>query len=223
MITEIPEDHKKYKSVRDQFRQKWLHDDGCPEVRAIYKIVYTNLNIAKYKQYLEKVEAKGNFVLRAGSRGNERRRWHGTTRTCNIGDKGVTRFCSDPMCSLCCIMKTSFDILFFSSRTNFGRFGAGIYTSSTSSKSDSYSQNGCTSNWKAMLLNNVVVGEGYKTLVDDTSLTEPPAGYDSVLGEVGGSLNYDELVVYDNDAIRPSYLVMYDIPGRTPSSSSPDV
>ena len=33
-----------------------------------------------------------------------------------------------------------------------------------------------------------------------------------VLAEAGLSLNYDELVVYDNDAIRPSYLVMYDTP-----------
>jgi hypothetical protein len=31
-----------------------------------------------------------------------------------------------------------------------------------------------------------------------------------VLAEKGGSLNYDELVVYTNDAIRPSFLVMYD-------------
>ena len=31
-----------------------------------------------------------------------------------------------------------------------------------------------------------------------------------VLAEKGGSLNYDELVVYRNDAIRPSFLVMYD-------------
>jgi len=35
---------------------------------------------------------------------------------------------------------------------------------------------------------------------------------DQVLGEVGGRLNHDELVVYDNDAVRPSYLVMYDTP-----------
>ena len=33
-----------------------------------------------------------------------------------------------------------------------------------------------------------------------------------ILAEVGARLNYDELVVYDNDAIRPSYLVMYDMP-----------
>ena len=33
---------------------------------------------------------------------------------------------------------------------------------------------------------------------------------EQVLAEVGTRLNYDELVVYDNDAIRPSYLVMYE-------------
>ena len=81
-----------------------------------------------------------------------------------------------------------------------------------------------------MLLSKVVVGKGYKMTADDTTLKKPPASYDSVsfvlgllfgvralmrsqvIGEVGSRLNYDELVVYDNDAIRPSYLVMYDIP-----------
>jgi hypothetical protein len=99
-------------------------------------------------------------------------------------------------------MKTSFDISLFGKRTNFGRFGVGIYTSSTSSKfvpisikiiettvltalvgfyrSDGYSLNGVTSEWKAILLNKVVVGKGYKTKVDSTALTAPPTGYDSV-------------------------------------------
>jgi hypothetical protein len=83
---------------------------------------------------------------------------------------------------------------------------------------------------KAVLLNKVVVGKGKKLMYDDTTLTAPPPGYDSVstndigspletcsilcahqvLAEKGGSLNHDELVVYDNDAIRPSYIVMYD-------------
>ena len=47
-------------------------------------------------------------------------------------------------------------------------------------RSDRYSRNDCTSNWKAMLLNKVVVGKGYKMTVDNTTLTQPPAGYDSV-------------------------------------------
>ena len=31
-----------------------------------------------------------------------------------------------------------------------------------------------------MLLNKVVAGRVYKVMVDNTTLTEPPAGYDSV-------------------------------------------
>jgi len=67
---------------------------------------------------------------------------------------------------------------------------------------------------KALLLNNIVVGNGKKLTRNAPSLTEPPAGYDSVVAEAvpGGSLNYDELVVYKNEAIRPSYLVMYESP-----------
>ena len=82
----------------------------------------------------DRVEAKRRFTSKGKTRGNENRRWHGTTRKCKIGDEGVTKFCSNPSCSLCCIMKTSFDISFFAKKTSFGRFGAGIYTSSTSSK-----------------------------------------------------------------------------------------
>jgi len=33
-----------------------------------------------------------------------------------------------------------------------------------------------------------------------------------VVAEGSTGLSNDELVVYDNDAIRPLYLVMYDIP-----------
>ena len=84
--------------------------------------------------------------------------------------------------------------------------------------------------WKAILLTKVVVGKGYKMNKDDTTLTSPPAGFDSVsvhwvsfipqtwhllflvfmLAEVGGSLNYDGPVVYREDPMKPSYLVMYD-------------
>lgn len=99
----------------------------------------------------------------------------------------------------------------------------------TQHRSNDYSQNDCKSNLKAILLNKVVVGKGHKLTHDLTSLTAPPHGFDSVrlqilcimikvhfflfqvLAERGGSLNYDELVVYTNDAIRPSFLVMYEL------------
>ena len=75
-----------------------------------------------------------NFALEGEFRGNERSRWHGTTRKCKVGDKGVTKLCADSSCSMCCILRTSYDLKFFGKKTNFGRFGVGIYTSATSSK-----------------------------------------------------------------------------------------
>ena len=48
-------------------------------------------------------------------------------------------------------------------------------------RSNDYSKNlGINSEWKALLLNKVVVGNGMRMIQNDTSLTKPPAGYDSV-------------------------------------------
>lgn len=47
-------------------------------------------------------------------------------------------------------------------------------------RSDDYSSNTNTSSLKAILLNKVVVGKGCKMTHDNTTLTAPPAGYDSV-------------------------------------------
>ena len=82
----------------------------------------------------DSVEAKHNFASKGLPRGNENRRWHGTRRKCKLGDKGVKNFCGDSDCSLCRIVKTSLDLKYFKEATGWGRFGEGIYTSSTSSK-----------------------------------------------------------------------------------------
>ncbi|KAI3609198.1 hypothetical protein WG66_010664 [Moniliophthora roreri] len=75
------------------------------------------------------VEARGQFVAAGRSKGNENRRWHGTRRECLLGDNGQTQFCTSTTCSLCCILRTSFDV----TKAAWGSFGQGIYTSSTSS------------------------------------------------------------------------------------------
>lgn len=211
-LLEVPQGHDTFKSVTDQFKASWRHQTACPTVRRIYKVIGHPSSIARYETYRSQVEARGNFVAAGRSAGNENRRWHGTTRECLLGDNGNCNLCTSPSCSLCGILRTSYSLSLFGKKTGWGRFGAGIYTSSTSSKSNDYSNNLKPSNLKAILLNKVVVGKGYKMMQDNTRMTAPPTGYDSVLAEVviGGSLNYDELVCYTENAIRPSYLVMYD-------------
>jgi hypothetical protein len=80
----------------------------------------------------------------------------------------------------------------------------------------------------------VVVGKTLKRRTNATNLTELPCGYHSVCvdhcrsdgidsqisqltGEPGQDLNFPEHVVYDNDAIRPAYLVVY---GDAPEEDS---
>ena len=60
------------------------------------------------------------------------------------------------------------------------RFGKGIYTSGTSSKSNDYQTNLQPSQWSALLLNNVVVGRGYQLYDNSDKLLQPPPGFDSV-------------------------------------------
>jgi len=91
-------------------------------------------NLHMSPNFRDFVEARGNFTAVNRPPGNENRRWHGTRRKCTLGDKGCTTFCSDAQCSLCSIVKTSYDLAHFGKKTSWGRFGAGIYTSSTSSK-----------------------------------------------------------------------------------------
>ena len=143
------------------------------------------------------METRGRFAPYGLTSGNQLRRWHGTNRNCNVGDNGRTSLCYSSQCSLCCIIKASFDIAHSKKKTGWGRFGNGIYTSSASSKfveyspivtialtlvcrSNDYSTNLAYSPWKALLLSYVVVGNGKKFTTDQPGLTQAPAGFDSV-------------------------------------------
>ena len=151
------------------------------------------------------MEARGNFIARGLASGNQVRRWHGTNRKCKIGENGGSSLCSSPQCSLCCIIKTSFDIGLSKKKTGWGRFGNGIYTSSSSSKfvgcsltvtvtlipvicrSNDYSTNLVSSPLKAVLLSYVVAGKCKKFTTDQPTLTQPPAGFDSVRSKSSSS------------------------------------
>ncbi|KIO27727.1 hypothetical protein M407DRAFT_37603, partial [Tulasnella calospora MUT 4182] len=138
--------------------------------------------------------------------------FHGTSRHCYLGEyEGYVTMCELAICSLCSILRTSFLVTKAGSAgRSFKRFGPGIYTSTVSSKADDYANKPSYSENKVVLVAKVALGkEGvlYQTTQD---LTGPPYGYDSVLGEVGVDLNYDEQVLYKDEAIRPAYVVIYE-------------
>ncbi|KAJ7819809.1 hypothetical protein B0H13DRAFT_1661185, partial [Mycena leptocephala] len=183
-----------------------------PRVTKIYKVIAPDSSMKSYNAYRDRVEKAGQFKKQGKSPGNEKRRWHGTSRQCYLGDTGPRpKLCGSPTCAICSILKSSFDLAFFGKKTKWGRC-AGFHGPS-SGRSDDLTGHGRPSPWKAMLLNRVVVGNGIKLIKNNDKLTAPPLGHDSVLAEVAatGDLNYDEVVVYDNAAIRPAYVVMYEL------------
>jgi len=123
-LIQVPNDHKNYKSVVRQFKHTWRHKTTCPEVKAVYKIVVADASMTQYQEYLDSVEARGNFASMGKSPGNENRRWHGTRRKCRLGDTGYQTFCADTECALCCIIRTSFDLKFFQGGDGLGEVRA---------------------------------------------------------------------------------------------------
>ncbi|EPS93927.1 hypothetical protein FOMPIDRAFT_1135248 [Fomitopsis schrenkii] len=203
LILMIPHNQASFRDVSKQFRDQWKHPTPVPTV--IWKIYCDRGHTDEFARYKLAIERKTNFPG-----GNSKRRWHGTVRACTVGDsQGQPTLCNDVLCSLCNIIRTSFHAAKAGQRTNFGRFGAGIYTSATSSKANDYVLEPGGSGFKAMLLNDVVLGRVIKMTTGDENLTQPPTGHDSVVGEPGGDLNYDEAIGKGNEAIRPLFLVIY--------------
>ena len=62
-----------------------------------------------------------------------------------------------------------------------------------------------------MLVCDVLAGNEYHSEDNMQTLTAPPTGYHSVRGIVGTKLNYPELVVYDEDAILVTNIILYSV------------
>ncbi|KAI0056251.1 ADP-ribosylation [Artomyces pyxidatus] len=193
--------------IKKQFRDQWRHQTAIPKVAKIWKIYGSQDAHNDFVQYRHTVARKSGIPS-----GNARRRWHGTVRACRLGDTDQhDQLCSMSACALCSIIHDSFSVAHVGVRTSWSRFGHGLYFTATSSKANDYASGPAQSRYKAMLLNDVVLGQTYKVVGDNPSLTNPPYGYDSVLGEPGfGNLNYDECVVYTPSAVRTSFLVIYE-------------
>jgi len=204
-ILELPNGNAKYAEVAEQFTDQWKHPTQVPTVIKLWRVYGDRAVFDRFSRYQLEVERRTGL-----EGGNTRRRFHGTIRACCLGDTSLDgAICREEACNLCRIIESSFQLARAGERTNFGRFGEGIYTSATSSKANDY-YGGSVSPNRAMLLNDVVMGKTIKLITNTPSLTQPPAGYDAVVGEPGGDLNYDECIVYNNDAIRASYLIVYN-------------
>ncbi|CAG8443227.1 10306_t:CDS:2 [Ambispora gerdemannii] len=231
-LLNLPTNGQKFKDISNQFVKTWKHaHKPVPDVTSVWKIYCGEAMNNRYNAYRDAVERKQQLAgkpfprgdgmrRREMTAGNEQRRFHGTKMNCFIGLLTSASLCYDNTCAICCIIREGYKLKFVGTgeiSLAFQRFGRGLYFSGTSSKSDDYNEKSLKSynglKYKAMLLNKVVVGKGFPQTVDDTNLVKPPNDYDSILGEPSptGNLNYDEVVVYNEAACLPQYLIIYRV------------
>ncbi|KXN91287.1 Tankyrase-1, partial [Leucoagaricus sp. SymC.cos] len=195
--------------VKQQFYKGWKHPHKRkPRIKVIFRIISPPSFHIPYYQHRDLSESSRCTVTSP----NERFLFHGTSRACSLGeDRSTIHLCMLPECHLCCIVRNSFDIRKCGTKNKFQRrFGTGIYTTSVSSKADDYTQNiDQEAATRVLLLNRVIVGKPNRRIHNAVNLTAPPPGCHSVIGEPGAGLNYEETVVYNDDAIRPAFLIVY--------------
>lgn len=208
--------HPKLQGVKAQFMDAWRHSSlNRPHVERVYQIRNPQHIYEAYQQY----------QLEAG--GQELRRFHGTSQICNFGSDLGAAPCQDRRCAVCNICRESFDIKRSRTEESGGtpamglRFGDGIYLAPESSKSHSYNQGSqrdlSHGRYRVMFLCKVAAGERpFETQeagLHHRAVCEIIEGerHTCIVGKVGPNLNYEEIVVYNNAAAIPSYLIVYQI------------
>ena len=217
--------HPKYEQIKRQFAASWdVRSAGpTPTVQRV-------LQVRNPAPIFERFEAYKRSLAQAGRPVTEERRFHATSMSCAFGIDQSQRPCEEARCSVCSISQTSFKLahagggaLF--ANLGFLRYGRGLYFSKTSSKSHSYGGESQRErrgeNFRCMFLCKVALGSALHTPEDriddariDGLLRARARGgeYDSVVGLTtaeGGKLNYEESVVYNEEAALPSYLIVY--------------
>lgn len=209
MLLDVPATDPKFADIVKQFNDTWkggygtratplggaVPPAGNPTIKRVCKVVNSKAVETRYQAYRKQVEATHNFTAKGKPEGNEMRRWHGTQRICTVGDTAANlNLCANAGCCLCSIIRVSFQT------SSSVSTASGIYTSAFSGVSNGYTRvQSAGSPYKAMFLTRIVVGKkhvgGYL----------PVAGTDSTAID-----NMDsELIVFKNDAILPSWLVLY--------------
>lgn len=207
-LIELPALHYMFGEISDLFTARWSSPVMKPSPKRIFLITSTEDKDRTYKIDIEGVEIKRNLMVHGVEPGNQQRLWYATTRECGVGDPGHESLCSSTTCPMCNHIRCRFDIGHYGGR--YGSHARGIQVSPASSKSHLYSRSLIGSQWTALLLDSVVVGNPQAVAADDFESSIPSSGFDSIVRSE--STTEQEFILYHSDAVRPLYLVLYQVP-----------
>ncbi|KAF8547827.1 ADP-ribosylation [Imleria badia] len=200
-----------FAEIEQLFAKSWHRCEKCkPKVQFIFEVQWPEHALRPYFAYRAKVQESTHAE---DGRGNEKFLFHGTNRACVLGESPSTiLLCYRKRCSLCSILRTSLAVSKCGTKNAFKRYGNGIYLTPCSSKADEYVSNfSHSASLRVMLINRVVIGNAFKTYRNAPQIVPLSDEYNSVEAEPGpeSDLVNPETVIYDNDAVRPAYVIVY--------------
>lgn len=209
LLSRLGDNQNTYKEVAEHFRKEWVKTTPTsttpPQPLAIYAIVNKSL-VDSFHSYSDRMKHHHQHPT------NSDHFFHGTKLVCNLLE--TNDCCYDSECGICGISRDGFDPKRIGSNIpRFQRFGRGIYLAPNSSKCHDYTQGNPLHEVRAQLLCLVACGAKFELLYDNTELSSPPDKFHSVYGKSGGSLNYDEIVVFDINAVMPQFVIVYKLNG----------
>ena len=195
---------RQYERVKSSFRETWCCEKGrLPRICQILEVVNPTLE-ERLKTYI------GNLPPRYT---HTEEFYHGTSFECTMPRNDP---CSDSACGACGISKKGFDPDRISSQA-WQRFGKGFYFAVNSSKAYDYPISlyrlKKQPRQRCLLVCEIAPGRKHYVYRDEPSLRGPPRDCHSVYGKANPSpngLNYEEIVVYETEAVRPRYILILE-------------
>ena len=195
---------REFERLKRSFAATWCHEKGpLPTIYFILEILNPALE-QRFKAYISRLPPLYRCIEEF---------YHGTAFKCRMPRGDV---CSNAECGACGIAKKGFDPERISSQA-WQRFGKGFYFAVNSSKAYDYPLSlyhhprAQQLRHRCLLVCEVAPGRKHFVYQDDRSLKGLPLGCHSVYGKANRSpsgLNYDEIVVYQTEAIRPRYILV---------------
>mmetsp|Transcript_67820 Transcript_67820/g.201817 ORF Transcript_67820/g.201817 Transcript_67820/m.201817 type:complete len:292 (+) Transcript_67820:63-938(+) len=181
-------DQQKFDEIVKQFNDKWKSGNTPPTIKSVWFVQDADL-LKKHEAYCNSI---GDVPVKGFGRnpGNQQRRFHATKLGCSFNG---TPCSNSSACYVCSIIRTGFKTSRAGSSAGT-RFGAGVYCSSTSSKAYSYGK-------QAMFVVGVACGVAD---VSGSSGSLPAGTHSRIVNN-----SDDECVVFDDAAMVPKYLILF--------------